>query len=139
MKKLDRALGLSVLLLLAACGRTHVFGNGTDSGPDGDGVPRFVEKARRAFLRCGLLPYGFARFACEACSDPSRSRSCRPRRSSSSGCSSRRRTTRSSPRRPGGKGRRPCVGGQEVGPVAQTDRGSQTRMFRSSIRSMNCD
>ncbi|MCB9592741.1 MAG: transposase [Sandaracinaceae bacterium] len=38
-------------------------------GPGADGVPRFVEKALRAFLRCGLLAYGIARFSCEACGD----------------------------------------------------------------------
>ena len=34
---------------------------------DGDGVPRFVEHAFRAFLRCGFLAGGFARFHCGDC------------------------------------------------------------------------
>ncbi|MCA9673080.1 MAG: hypothetical protein KC503_46125 [Myxococcales bacterium] len=34
------------LLLLAACGRTHVFGNGTDSGPDGDGGREICSNGR---------------------------------------------------------------------------------------------
>ena len=35
--------------------------------PDGAGVPWFVEKELRAFLRCGLLAHGFARFRCVGC------------------------------------------------------------------------
>lgn len=34
---------------------------------DGGGVPRFVEEEFRAFLRCGWLAGGFARFRCGAC------------------------------------------------------------------------
>jgi len=34
---------------------------------DGDGLPRFVEDEFRAFLRCGFLAGGFARFRCGAC------------------------------------------------------------------------
>ena len=34
---------------------------------DGDGVPRFVEEEFRAFLRCGFLARGFARFRCMGC------------------------------------------------------------------------
>ncbi|MGB7217443.1 MAG: transposase [Vicinamibacterales bacterium] len=34
---------------------------------DGDGLPRFVEEEFRAFLRCGCLAGGFARFRCTAC------------------------------------------------------------------------
>jgi hypothetical protein len=34
---------------------------------DGDGLPRFVEAEFRAFLRCGWLAGGFARFQCRGC------------------------------------------------------------------------
>ncbi|HVL66868.1 MAG TPA: transposase [Vicinamibacterales bacterium] len=34
---------------------------------DGDGVPPFVERAFRDFLRCGFLAGGFARFRCGDC------------------------------------------------------------------------
>lgn len=34
---------------------------------DGDGVPAFVERAFRHFLRCGFLAGGFARFHCGDC------------------------------------------------------------------------
>jgi len=34
---------------------------------DGDRLPRFVEREFRAFLRCGWLAGGFARFGCAAC------------------------------------------------------------------------
>ena len=34
---------------------------------DGEGVPRFVEKEFHAFLTCGWLASGFARFRCGAC------------------------------------------------------------------------
>ena len=34
---------------------------------DGEGVPGFVEREFRDFLRCGFLAGGFARFRCTAC------------------------------------------------------------------------
>jgi ribosomal protein S27AE len=34
---------------------------------DGDGVPQFVERGFRDFLRCGFLARGFARFRCGDC------------------------------------------------------------------------
>ena len=34
---------------------------------DGEGVPQFVERAFRDFLRCGFLAGGFARFRCGDC------------------------------------------------------------------------
>ena len=34
---------------------------------DGEGLPRFVEQEFRAFLGCGCLASGFARFHCDAC------------------------------------------------------------------------
>jgi hypothetical protein len=34
---------------------------------DGEGLPRFVERAFRDFLRCGWLAGGFARFRCGGC------------------------------------------------------------------------
>ena len=34
---------------------------------EGDGLPRFVDDEFRAFLRCGFLAGGFARFRCGAC------------------------------------------------------------------------
>jgi len=36
---------------------------------DGMGLPRFVEAEFRAFLRCGWLAGGFARFRCTGCGD----------------------------------------------------------------------
>jgi hypothetical protein len=36
---------------------------------DGMGLPRFVETEFRAFLRCGWLAGGFARFRCTGCGD----------------------------------------------------------------------
>lgn len=33
----------------------------------GEGLPRFVEEEFRAYLRCGWLAAGFARFRCSAC------------------------------------------------------------------------
>jgi hypothetical protein len=37
-------------------------------GRDSSGVPRFVEKELRAFLKCGVLAHGFCRFKCAVCS-----------------------------------------------------------------------
>jgi len=34
---------------------------------DGQGLPRFVDAEFDAFLRCGFLAGGFARFRCDAC------------------------------------------------------------------------
>jgi len=34
---------------------------------DGEGLPHFVERELREFLRCGQLARGFARFQCEGC------------------------------------------------------------------------
>src|SRR5262249_15542549 len=34
---------------------------------DGVGLPRFIEREFRAFLRCGLLAHGFLRGRCAAC------------------------------------------------------------------------
>ena len=34
---------------------------------DGEGLPRFVEEEFEAFLRCGWLAGGFARFRCGDC------------------------------------------------------------------------
>ena len=34
---------------------------------DGEGLPRFIEEEFRAFLRCGFLAGGFARFQCDGC------------------------------------------------------------------------
>ena len=34
---------------------------------DGEGVPRFVEEEFQAFLSCGYLAGGFARFRCVGC------------------------------------------------------------------------
>jgi hypothetical protein len=36
-------------------------------GPDGHGLPRFIEKEFRGVLSCGALGRGFARFRCSAC------------------------------------------------------------------------
>ena len=33
----------------------------------GQGLPRFVEEEFRAYLRCGWLAAGFARFRCSSC------------------------------------------------------------------------
>ncbi len=37
-------------------------------GHDGVGVPQFVEKELRSFLKCGVLAHGFSRFRCADCS-----------------------------------------------------------------------
>ena len=34
---------------------------------DGEGLPRFVDRAFRAYLTCGSLAGGFARFRCAGC------------------------------------------------------------------------
>ena len=34
---------------------------------DGVGLPHFIEREFRAFLRCGLLVHGFLRVRCDAC------------------------------------------------------------------------
>jgi hypothetical protein len=34
---------------------------------EGDGLPKFVERELRAFLRCGILAHGFARVHCDGC------------------------------------------------------------------------
>jgi hypothetical protein len=34
---------------------------------DGDGLPRFIDKEFRGFLKCGWLAGGFARFRCDGC------------------------------------------------------------------------
>ena len=39
----------------------------TESDPLGYGVPSWVEKDLRAYLRCGILAHGFARLRCEDC------------------------------------------------------------------------
>ncbi|TVR67119.1 MAG: hypothetical protein EA422_00730 [Gemmatimonadales bacterium] len=38
-----------------------------DSGPMGRGVPRWVERDFRSYLRCGILAHGFARVRCTDC------------------------------------------------------------------------
>ena len=39
----------------------------TEADPMGDGVPSWVERDFRAYLRCGILAHGFARARCSAC------------------------------------------------------------------------
>ncbi len=39
----------------------------TETDPMGYGVPSWVEKDLRAYLRCGILAHGFARLKCEDC------------------------------------------------------------------------
>jgi Transposase zinc-binding domain len=34
---------------------------------DGVGLPRFIERELRGFLRCGLLVHGFLRIRCDDC------------------------------------------------------------------------
>ena len=38
-----------------------------ETGPTGDGVPSWVERDFRAYLRCGILAHGFARARCAGC------------------------------------------------------------------------
>ncbi|MFV2008199.1 MAG: transposase zinc-binding domain-containing protein [Longimicrobiales bacterium] len=38
-----------------------------ESDPMGDGVPSWVERDFRAYLRCGILAHGFARARCAGC------------------------------------------------------------------------
>jgi len=49
--------------------REHVetFRIGAARLRDGQGLPRFVDAEFAAFLRCGFLAGGFARFRCDAC------------------------------------------------------------------------
>ena len=61
---------------------------------DGEGLPRFVEKEFEAFLRCGWLAGGFARFRCGDCgSDRLVAFSCKGRGFCAS-CGGRRMTER---------------------------------------------
>lgn len=39
----------------------------TEADPLGNGIPWWVEKDFRAYLRCGILAHGFARARCEDC------------------------------------------------------------------------
>ena len=43
------------------------FADRQAADPDGRGVPRFIEKRLRAFVKCGQLAHGFARFRCDGC------------------------------------------------------------------------
>ena len=38
-----------------------------EADPKGDGVPAWVERDFRAYLRCGILAHGFARARCAGC------------------------------------------------------------------------
>jgi hypothetical protein len=38
-----------------------------DEDPRGWGVPSWVERDFRAYLRCGILAHGFARIRCDSC------------------------------------------------------------------------
>ena len=55
--------------VLYAVVREHVetFRVGAARLRDGQGLPRFVDAEFAAFLRCGFLAGGFARFRCDAC------------------------------------------------------------------------
>jgi hypothetical protein len=44
------------------------FLNHAAESHDGAGIPRFVEKELRAFLKCGVLAHGLCRFRCTGCS-----------------------------------------------------------------------
>jgi hypothetical protein len=50
--------------------RTHLetFLSRAAETHDGSGVPCFVEKELRAFLKCGVLAHGVCRFKCRDCS-----------------------------------------------------------------------
>jgi len=43
------------------------FLNGAAQAQDGASLPQFVEKELQAFLKCGVLAHGFARFRCTDC------------------------------------------------------------------------
>ena len=44
-----------------------VLAQAADTNTRGYGVPSWVEKDLRAYLRCGILAHGFARLRCEDC------------------------------------------------------------------------
>ena len=46
---------------------TFLAAQATERDPMGYGVPSWVEKDLRAYLRCGILAHGFARVRCEDC------------------------------------------------------------------------
>ena len=46
---------------------TFLAAQATERDPMGYGVPSWVEKDLRAYLRCGILAHGFARLRCEDC------------------------------------------------------------------------
>jgi hypothetical protein len=46
-----------------------MFAELRDADPDGNGLPRYVERELAAYLRCGILAHGFVRVRCQACGD----------------------------------------------------------------------
>ncbi len=46
---------------------TFLAAQATERDPMGYGVPSWVEKDLRAYLRCGILAHGFARVRCDDC------------------------------------------------------------------------
>src|SRR5262249_42749174 len=46
-----------------------MFAELRDADPDGNGLPRYVERELAAYLRCGILSHGFVRVRCQACRD----------------------------------------------------------------------
>ena len=61
-------------------------------GPDGDGLPRFIEKEFRGVLGCGAYGRGFARFRCSACKLERLVPFSRKRNTAYSSCAGRRMT-----------------------------------------------
>ena len=59
----------TVLHELVAQHAQTMFAQVRDADPDGNGLPRYVERELAAYLRCGLLAHGFLRVRCQACGD----------------------------------------------------------------------
>lgn len=40
-----------------------------DQDPSGYGLPKYIKKEFDAYLKCGILQYGFLRVRCDSCKD----------------------------------------------------------------------
>ena len=55
------------MLYRVLAGELESFLARVDEDPSHGGLPGFVVRELRAFLRCGILQFGFARVFCESC------------------------------------------------------------------------
>jgi len=104
--------------------------------PDGDGVPRFVADELRAYLTCGVLAHGFARFRCTGCATERLvAFSCKGRGVCSS-CAGRRMTARAADlvdRVLGGRAKLCC----QIGVEAPVQQGASPNEYASIRRRRN--